>query len=144
MVSLGLPIYGNFTKRAFSTVPIRISGVDIPQEKRIEVALTYVYGVGRSLSNKILEKAEIDPDTRAKDLTEQETSKIREALEGSYAVEGELRATIARNIKRLKDIRCYRGLRHRQGLPVRGQRTQTNARTRKGRRQKIGIGRKRK
>lgn len=110
----------------------RISGVDLPNDKRVEIALTYIYGIGRTLSNEILDKCGIDPNTRVKDLMEDEISKIREILENEYKVEGDLRREVAMNIKRLTEIGCYRGRRHRTGLPVRGQRTKTNARTRKG------------
>lgn len=110
----------------------RIAGVDLPNEKRVEIALCYIYGIGRTLSNQILEKCAINPDTRVKDLTEDESSKIRDVIENEYTVEGDLRREIAMNIKRLTEIGCYRGRRHRIGLPVRGQRTKTNARTRKG------------
>ncbi|MDD2534018.1 MAG: 30S ribosomal protein S13 [Eubacteriales bacterium] len=110
----------------------RIAGVDLPNEKRVEIALCYIFGVGRTLSNKILETCGINPDTRVKNLTETEISKIRDTLENGYTVEGDLRREIAMNIKRLTEIGCYRGRRHRMGLPVRGQRTKTNARTRKG------------
>lgn len=110
----------------------RISGVDLPNDKRVEIALTYIYGVGRTLSNEILVKCEIDPNTRMKDLSDDEIAKIREVLESQYTVEGDLRRNVALNIKRLQEIGTYRGRRHRTGLPVRGQRTKTNARTRKG------------
>ena len=110
----------------------RIAGVDIPNEKRVEIALTYIYGIGRTTSNKILEKTGINPDTRAKDLTETEVAKLREVIEHEYMVEGDLRRDTDMNIKRLIEIGCYRGVRHRKGLPVRGQRSKTNARTRKG------------
>ncbi len=110
----------------------RISGVDIPNQKRVEIALTYIYGIGLTSSKKILAKTGIDPDKRAKDLTEDEISKLRDEIENNYKVEGELRREVALNIKRLVEIKCYRGIRHRKGLPVRGQRTKTNARTRKG------------
>ena len=110
----------------------RIAGVDIPREKRVEIGLTYVYGIGRTSSNKILAEAGINPDTRVKDLTEDEVIKIREIIDKNYKVEGDLRRETALNIKRLMEIGCYRGLRHRNNLPVRGQRTKTNARTRKG------------
>lgn len=110
----------------------RIAGVDIPREKRIEIALTYIYGIGRSLSNKILSEAGISPDKRTNALTDEEIAKIRDIIERSYKVEGDLRKEVSINIKRLMDIGCYRGLRHRRGLPVRGQRTRTNSRTRKG------------
>jgi small subunit ribosomal protein S13 len=120
----------------------RIAGVDIPRDKRVEVSLTYIYGVGRATATKILKRAEINPDTRVKDLTEQEISRIREVLEGNYVVEGDLRRELSMNIKRLMDIGTYRGLRHRRGLPVRGQRTRTNSRTRKGPRRTVGARKK--
>ena len=110
----------------------RIAGVDIPNSKRVEIALTYIYGIGRKSSNDILAKTGINPDTRAKDLTEDEIAKLRDEIENSYTVEGDLRRDVALNIKRMVEINCYRGIRHRKGLPVRGQRTKTNARTRKG------------
>ena len=110
----------------------RIAGVDIPNNKRIEIALTYIYGIGRKSSNDILAKTGIDPDKRAKDLTEDEIAKLRDEIENSYTVEGDLRRDVALNIKRMVEINCYCGIRHRKGLPVRGQRTKTNARTRKG------------
>ena len=110
----------------------RIAGVDIPNNKRVEIALTYIYGIGRKSSNDILAKTGIDPDKRAKDLTEEEIAKLRDEIENSYTVEGDLRRDVALNIKRMVEINCYLGIRHRKGLPVRGQRTKTNARTRKG------------
>jgi len=110
----------------------RIAGVDIPREKRIEIALTYLYGIGRSLSNQILSRAGIDPNKRTNMLSEEEVARIREIIEQEHKIEGDLRKEINVNIKRLMDIGCYRGLRHRKGLPVRGQRTRTNSRTRKG------------
>ena len=110
----------------------RIAGVDIPNEKRIEIGLTYIFGIGRTSSTKILAKTGIDPSIRSKDLTEDQVSKIREVIDNEYSVEGDLRRNVAMDIKRLVEIGCYRGIRHRKGLPVRGQRTQTNARTRKG------------
>jgi small subunit ribosomal protein S13 len=110
----------------------RIAGVDIPRDKRIEIALTYVYGIGRPLSNKILAEAGIDVNKRTNALTDEEIAKIREIIERNLKVEGDLRKEMSMNIKRLMDIGCYRGLRHRRGLPVRGQRTRTNSRTRKG------------
>jgi small subunit ribosomal protein S13 len=110
----------------------RISGVDLPREKRVEIGLTYIYGIGRTSSNKILAKAAVNPDTRVKDLTDDEVNRIREIIEGEYMVEGDLRRETAMNIKRLQEIGCYRGIRHRRGLPVRGQNTKNNARTRKG------------
>ena len=110
----------------------RISGIDLPREKRIEVALTYIYGIGPARAAKVLEKTGIDPDTRVKDLTEDQEAALRETIEGDYTIEGDLRREVAMNIKRLSEIGCYRGIRHRRGLPVHGQRTKTNARTRKG------------
>ncbi|MGM0410252.1 MAG: 30S ribosomal protein S13 [Bacillota bacterium] len=115
----------------------RLEGVDLPKNKRVEIALTYIYGIGRSRSQEILDNTGVDPDTRVKDLTEAEISKLREELD-NYMVEGELRRQVRADIKRLKDIGSYRGLRHRKGLPVRGQNTQTNARTRKGPKKTIG------
>ncbi|MBE3576765.1 MAG: 30S ribosomal protein S13 [Limnochordales bacterium] len=117
----------------------RIAGVDLPREKRIEIALTYIFGIGLSTSREILAKTQINPDTRVKDLTEDEISRLRDVIDREYKVEGDLRREIAANIKRLIDIGCYRGLRHRRGLPVRGQRTRTNARTRKGPRKTVGV-----
>lgn len=117
----------------------RIFGVDLPREKRVEIGLTYIYGIGRTTSNKILQETGISPDTRVKDLTEDEITKIRDYIDGRIMVEGDLRREQSQNIKRLMDIGCYRGLRHRKGLPVRGQRTHTNARTRKGPRRQIGA-----
>ena len=110
----------------------RIAGVDIPNNKRVEIALTYIYGIGRKSANDILAKTGINPDTRAKDLTEDEVAKLRDVIVQDYTVEGDLRRDVALNIKRMVEINCYRGIRHRKGLPVRGQRTKTNARTRKG------------
>ena len=110
----------------------RIAGVDIPNNKRIEIALTYIYGIGLKSSQDILAKTGVNPDTRAKDLTEAEVASLRDEIEANYNVEGDLRREVALNIKSLVEINCYRGIRHRQGLPVRGQRTKTNARTRKG------------
>ncbi len=110
----------------------RIAGVDLPKEKRVEIGLTYVYGIGRKSANDILAAAGVNPDTRVKDLTEDQEAKIREVIDANYRVEGDLRREVALNIKRLVEINCYRGVRHRKGLPVRGQRTKTNARTRKG------------
>ncbi|RMH55798.1 MAG: 30S ribosomal protein S13 [Candidatus Hydrogenedentota bacterium] len=117
----------------------RIAGVDLPRDKRIEIGLTAIYGIGRSLSNKILAQARVNPDTRVKDLTDTDIASIREVIDRQYRVEGDLRADVQRNIKRLIDIGSYRGIRHRRGLPVRGQRTHTNARTRKGPRRQIGV-----
>ena len=114
----------------------RIAGVDLPKEKRVEIGLTYIYGIGRTSSNKILAEAKVNPDTRVKDLTDDQVQAIRNAMEG-YKVEGDLRREVALNIKRLTEIGCFRGIRHRRGLPVRGQRTKTNARTRKGPRKTI-------
>ena len=110
----------------------RIAGVDIPNQKRVEIALTYIYGIGHSSAIEILAKTGINPDTRAKDLTEEEVAKLRDVIENEYTVEGDLRREVGLNIKRMQEINCYRGIRHRKGLPVRGQRTKTNARTRKG------------
>jgi small subunit ribosomal protein S13 len=119
----------------------RIAGVDLPKKKRIEIALTYIYGIGRSTSQKILTKANVDFDKKTDDLTEEEISRIREIVEREVKVEGDVRREVAQNIKRLMDMGCYRGLRHRRGLPVRGQRTHTNARTRKGPRRILKKGR---
>ena len=110
----------------------RIAGIDLPREKRIEIGLTYIYGIGRTSANKILAQAGINPDTRVKDLTEDQEAQLREAIEHQYIIEGDLRRNVAMDIKRLTEIGCYRGIRHRKGLPVRGQRSKTNARTRKG------------
>jgi small subunit ribosomal protein S13 len=110
----------------------RIAGIDLPREKRIEVSLQYIYGIGRTTAKKLLEKTKVSADTRTKDLTEDEVRKLREAIEQNLKVEGDLRREVSMSIKRLMDLGCYRGLRHRKGLPVRGQRTHTNARTRKG------------
>ena len=110
----------------------RIAGVDIPNAKRIEIALTYISGIGRKTANQILESTGINPDTRAKDLTDEEVAKLRDEIEENYTVEGDLRREVSMDIKRMVEIGCYRGIRHRKGLPVRGQRTKTNARTRKG------------
>lgn len=120
----------------------RIAGVDIPRNKRVEIALTYIYGIGRTLSNKILKEAGISPDKRVYDLTEQEVSRINAIIANNYVVEGDLRREVQQNIRRLMEIGSYRGLRHRRGLPVRGQRTRTNARTRKGPRKTIGTRKK--
>ena len=110
----------------------RISGVDLPREKRVEIGLTYIYGIGRTSSKRILEKAGVDPDIRCKDLSDEDVAKLREVIDDTMVVEGDLRREIALNIKRLQEIGCYRGIHHRRGLPVRGQKTKTNARTRKG------------
>ena len=120
----------------------RIAGVDLPRDKRVEIGLTYVYGIGRVSANKILAEANVNPDTRVRDLTDDEVKRIGEVVAESYVVEGDLRREIALNIKRLQEIGCYRGIRHRKGLPVRGQKTKTNARTRKG--PKKTVGRKKK
>jgi small subunit ribosomal protein S13 len=122
----------------------RIAGVDIPRDKQVEVSLTYIYGIGRSRSQEILAKANVDPMSRVRDLSDAEVSRLREIIDHDYAVEGDLRREVAMNIKRLTEIGCYRGLRHRRGLPVRGQRTRTNARTRKGPKKTVaGRGRRR-
>jgi small subunit ribosomal protein S13 len=110
----------------------RIAGVDLPREKRVEIGLTYIFGIGRVSSNRILAEAKVNPDTRVKDLTDDEVARIRDVIDASQVVEGDLRREVSLNIKRLQEIGCYRGKRHRQGLPVRGQKTKTNARTRKG------------
>ena len=110
----------------------RIAGVDLPREKRVEIGLTYIYGIGRPSANKILEAANVNPDTRVRELTDDEVKRLAEVIEKDYMVEGDLRREVALNIKRLQEIGCYRGIRHRKGLPVRGQKTKTNARTRKG------------
>ena len=121
----------------------RIAGVDLPREKRVEIGLTYIYGIGVASSNKILAKAGVSPDTRVKDLTDDQVNAIRKVLdEDEYKLEGDLRREVALNIKRLTEIGCYRGLRHRRGLPVRGQRTKTNARTRKGPRKLVSKSKK--
>jgi len=120
----------------------RIAGVDLPRDKRIEIALTYIFGIGLTSSKKILEQAGVSPDTRVRDLTEGEVSKLREVIEREYQVEGDLRRQLSMSIRRLIEIGSYRGLRHRRGLPVRGQRTSTNARTRKGPRRTVGVRRK--
>lgn len=122
----------------------RIAGVDVPRDKRVEISLTYIYGIGRSTSNRILTKAQVDPDTRVRDLAEAEVTRLRQVIDQDYMVEGDLRRQVHMNIKRLTEIGCYRGLRHRRGLPVRGQRTKTNARTRKGPKKTVaGRGRRR-
>ncbi len=115
----------------------RIAGVDLPREKRAEIGLTYIYGIGRATSNEILAKAGISPDARIKDLSDDEVNELRKIIDEDYLVEGDLRREIALNIKRLKDIKCYRGIRHGKGLPLRGQKTKTNARTRKGPRKTV-------
>jgi small subunit ribosomal protein S13 len=115
----------------------RIAGVDLPRNKRVEVALTYIYGIGRTTSREILSQTEVDPDTRVKDLAEAEISRLREAISKGYRVEGDLRREVTMNIKRLQEIGCYRGIRHRRNLPVRGQRTRTNARCKRGTRKTV-------
>ena len=115
----------------------RIAGVDLPREKRVEIGLTYIYGIGRVSANKILQAANVNPDTRVRELTDDEVKRLAEVIERDYMVEGDLRREVALNIKRLQEIGCYRGIRHRKGLPVRGQRTKTNARTRKGPRRTV-------
>ncbi len=120
----------------------RIAGVDLPRDKRVEIGLTYIYGIGRPTAAKILEQAGINPDTRVRDLSEEEVGAIRRIIDSEYTVEGDLRREVSLNIKRLMEIGCYRGIRHRRGLPVRGQKTKTNARTRKG--PKKTVGRKKK
>lgn len=120
----------------------RIAGVDLPREKRIEIGLTYIYGIGRKSSNKILAEAGVNPDTRVKDLTEAEVGRLREVIDKTMKVEGDLKRDVALNIKRLMEIGCFRGVRHRRGLPLRGQRTKTNARTRKGPKRTVGVRRK--
>ncbi len=122
----------------------RIAGVDLPMNKRVEIGLTYIYGIGRSRSQEILAQAGVDPDTRVKDLTEEEISRLRQIIDRNYRVEGDLRREVKQNIQRLIDIGCYRGVRHRRGLPVHGQRTRTNARTKRGPRKTVpGRGRRR-
>ncbi|MBT9133460.1 MAG: 30S ribosomal protein S13 [Firmicutes bacterium] len=120
----------------------RIAGVDLPREKRVEIALTYIFGIGRSRSNSILHVTGVNPDTRVRNLTEEEVSRLRETIDKGYIVEGDLRREVTASIKRLIEIGSYRGLRHRRGLPVRGQRSKTNARTRKGPRRTVGVKRK--
>ncbi len=120
----------------------RIAGVDLPREKRVEIALTYIFGIGRSTADAILSKTGVNPDTRVRDLTEEEVSRLREVIDKNYKVEGDLQRELTVNIKRLIDIGSYRGVRHRRGMPVRGQRTKTNARTRKGPKRTVGVRRK--
>ncbi len=117
----------------------RIAGVDLPRDKRVDIALTYIYGIGRSRAYEILLRAGVSPETRVRNLTEDEVTRLRDVVERHYRVEGDLRREVAMNIRRLVDIGCYRGVRHKRGLPVRGQRTRTNARTRKGPRKTVGI-----
>jgi small subunit ribosomal protein S13 len=120
----------------------RIAGVDIPRNKRVEVALTYIYGIGPTSAKKIIDKTNVDPDTRVNNLTEDEVNRIREAVDKEFTVEGDLRRQVSMNIKRLIEIKCYRGIRHQRGLPVHGQRTRTNARTRRGPKRTVGVRRK--
>jgi len=120
----------------------RIAGVDLPRDKRLEIALTYIYGIGRSTSSNILAETGVRPDTRVRDMTEDEITRLRDVIERTLRVEGDLRRMVQSNIQRLVDIGCYRGIRHRRGLPVRGQRTRTNARTRKGPKRTVGVRRK--
>jgi small subunit ribosomal protein S13 len=120
----------------------RIAGVDLPREKRVEVGLTYIYGIGATTSQKLLDRTGVSPDTRVRDLTDDEVARLRDIIEKEMVVEGDLRREVNMNIKRLMDIGCYRGLRHRRGLPVRGQQTRTNARTRKGPKRAIGVRKK--
>ena len=115
----------------------RLAGVDLPRDKRIEIGLTYIYGIGRTTSNRVLSEAGVNPDTRVRDLTDEEVSKIKDVIDRTCTVEGDLRRQVAMDIKRLQEIGCYRGIRHRKGLPVRGQKTKTNARTRKGPRRTV-------
>jgi small subunit ribosomal protein S13 len=115
----------------------RIAGVDLPRDKRVEISLTYIYGIGRTVSKEILSQAEVDPNTRVRDLAETEVARLREIIDRNYRVEGDLRREVAMNIKRLQEIGCYRGIRHRKNLPVRGQRTRTNARQRRGSRKTV-------
>jgi len=122
----------------------RIAGVDLPREKRVEIALTYIYGIGLHTSQQLLNRTGINPDTRVRDLTDDEVNRLRDIVDKEMRVEGDLRREISMNIKRLMDIGSYRGLRHRRGMPVRGQRTRTNARTRRGPKRAIGVGKKRK
>lgn len=117
----------------------RIEGVDLPRNKRVEIALTYIYGIGRSRAQEIIEETGVDKNKRVHELSDEEVAKLRKVIDEEYIVEGELRRDVKRDIKRLKDIGCYRGIRHKRGLPVRGQRTQTNARTRKGPKQTVGV-----
>jgi small subunit ribosomal protein S13 len=120
----------------------RIAGIDVPRDKRVEIALTYIYGIGPSISRQIIHQTRVNPDTRVRDLTEDEVHRLREVIDRDYKVEGELRREVALNIKRLTEIGCYRGLRHRRNLPVRGQRTRTNARTKRGARKTVAGRRK--
>jgi small subunit ribosomal protein S13 len=120
----------------------RIAGVDIPRDKRVEIGLTYIFGIGPTSAKKIVDKANVDPDTRVRNLTEEEVNRLRDIVDKEYTVEGDLRRSVSMNIKRLIEIKCYRGIRHQRGLPVHGQRTRTNARTRRGPKRTVGIRRK--
>ena len=120
----------------------RIAGVDIPRDKRVEIALTYIFGIGPTTARQIVARTNINPDTRVRNLTEEEVNRLRETIDKEHTVEGDLRRQVSMNIKRLVEIKCYRGLRHQRGLPVRGQRTRTNARTRRGPRRTVGVRRK--
>ena len=120
----------------------RIAGVDVPRDKRVEIALTYIFGIGPTSAKKIVDRANVDPDTRARNLTEEEVNRLRDVVDKEYTVEGDLRRAVSMNIKRLIEIKCYRGIRHQRGLPVHGQRTRTNARTRRGPKRTVGIRRK--
>lgn len=120
----------------------RIAGVDIPRDKRVEIGLTYIFGIGPTSAKKIVDKANVDPDTRVRNLTEEEVNRLRDVVDKEYTVEGDLRRSVSMNIKRLIEIKCYRGIRHQRGLPVHGQRTRTNARTRRGPKRTVGIRRK--
>jgi small subunit ribosomal protein S13 len=120
----------------------RIAGVDIPRDKRVEIALTYIYGIGPTSAKKIVDRANIDADTRVRNLTEEEVNRLRDVVDKEYTVEGDLRRAVSMNIKRLIEIKCYRGIRHQRGLPVHGQRTRTNARTRRGPKRTVGVRRK--
>jgi small subunit ribosomal protein S13 len=131
-------LYVNLTSKIGGLNMARIAGVDLPRDKRVEIGLTYIYGIGRITSNAILKKANVNPDTRIKDLSEDEVGAIRKIIDSDYQVEGDLRREVSLNIKRLMEIGCYRGIRHRRGLPVRGQNTKTNARTRKGPKKTVG------
>jgi small subunit ribosomal protein S13 len=132
-----VPYYPKHYFRRYNNHMARISGVDLPREKRVEIGLTYIYGIGRASASRILAEAKVNPDTRVRDLTDEEVGRIRDIIDESQQVEGDLRREIALNIKRLQEIGCYRGIRHRKGLPVRGQKTKTNARTRKGPRRTV-------
>jgi small subunit ribosomal protein S13 len=120
----------------------RIAGVDIPRDKRVEIGLTYIFGIGPTSAKKIVDRANVDPDTRVRNLTEEEVNRLRDVVDKEYTVEGDLRRSVSMNIKRLIEIKCYRGIRHQRGLPVHGQRTRTNARTRRGPKRTVGVRRK--